>query len=693
MKNIQIKQMNFINFKGVRKLTIDFDKNTNIFGDNGTGKTTVFDGFTWLLFGKDSTDRKDFEIKTLDKNNVVIPQIEHEVSAIIFVDNEEISIRRILKENWVKKRGSLETEFSGNVTDYYWNDVPMQQKEFQLKVNHILDESVFKMITNPLAFNSLKWQDRRSALVQIAGEISDSELASGISEYENLIAQLTQGKTLEDYRKQIAASIKKAKEDLKAIPTRVDEISKSKPEAFDFLKLSVELGNLQFEFDNVEAKILDVNKAFQSQLDAQRSDKLKANNLQGEIQIIEQNARKEADNRLKPDTSVLDGLIKENDNKKSELQSFENGLKTIESKKDGIASQIQSIEKDIEAKRKSWGDVNAGEISFNDNDFHCPTCKREFESGDVEEKKKQAADNFNDKKKTDLLKINTDGKNLATQKANLDLELKTIDVRINNGKESIVLIKKDIQSIVDKIDLENANASTSGPENKTPGEITKAILDKNQKYQELLLELEAMESAFKNEPTVDNEALVEQRKNILKDVEEIKVKLQNEAQIKLVDKRISDLQKEESALAQQIASVEKTQFVIEKFNKLKIDTLEQKINSKFKFVNFKMFQTQINGGEIECCDCLIDGVPFSDANTASKCNAGIDIINTLCEFYQVTAPIFLDNRESVINIIDCDSQIVNLIVWEGSSLNTGNPRVNGILIDGKSGLKLQKELA
>jgi DNA repair exonuclease SbcCD ATPase subunit len=95
MKNIQLKELNLINFKGILRQKIKFDKNTNIFGDNGTGKTTIFDAFTWLLFGKDSTDRKDFEIKTLDTNNTVIPKIEHEVSAIIYVEEEEIIIKKI----------------------------------------------------------------------------------------------------------------------------------------------------------------------------------------------------------------------------------------------------------------------------------------------------------------------------------------------------------------------------------------------------------------------------------------------------------------------------------------------------------------------------------------------------------------------------------------------------------------------
>ena len=197
MATITLKRLTLVNFKGVRNLTLDFNHVTNIFGDNGTGKTTVFDSFMFLLFGKDSTDRKDFEIKTLDKNNKVIPQIEHEVSAIIDVNGEEIIIKRILKENWVKKRGSLDAEFSGNVTEYFWNDVPKQQKEYQDKIASILDETVFKMITNPLAFNSMKWPDKRSALIELVGNVSDAVIAGNDKMFVDLLAKLT-NKTMDE---------------------------------------------------------------------------------------------------------------------------------------------------------------------------------------------------------------------------------------------------------------------------------------------------------------------------------------------------------------------------------------------------------------------------------------------------------------------------------------------------------------
>ena len=702
MKNIVIKKISLINFKGLRNQEINFDKNTNIFGDNGTGKTTIFDAFTWLMFGKDSNDRKDFEIKTLDKNNVVIPQIEHEVSAVVLVDNEEISIRRILKENWVKKRGSLEAEFSGNVTDYYWNEVPMQQKEFQTKVSQILDEAVFKMITNPLAFNSLKWQDRRNALIQIAGEISDSELATGNSEYENLITQLNNGKTLEDYRKQIAASIKKAKEDLKAIPTRVDEISRSKPESYNFENLKEELKVKTKGLDKIDEDIADLNKGFDSKLESQKNQKIKANNLKAEIQSIEANSRREAKEKTTPDTSVLENKKTRLKLAEDNLETANNGFTTLNSKVITLENQIIEVNKKVEAKRQESADENSKELNFSKDDCTCKMCNINFETdlieskkvemlANLETKKSEMLANFKISKETKVSEIRKQGTALGEEKANLEKEVEALKVRIENGKTHISSIQDEIKNI--KTEIETEKAKSVPVDEMQEDLIYESILSMNADYKAKNAELETLEASIEEIPAVDNSELVEKRKSLVSEIDDIKSKLQNETQINSVNQRIEALQKEETTLAQQIANVEKTQFVIENFNKLKIDTLDQKINSKFKFVNFRMFETQINGGESECCDALIDGVPFSDANTASKINAGLDIINTLCEFYQVTAPIFIDNRESIVQLIDIESQIVNLIVWGGSTLNTENPKVNGVLIDAKTGLKLEPEFA
>jgi DNA repair protein SbcC/Rad50 len=428
MKTIKLQSISLLNFKGIKSITIDANSNNiDIHGANGTGKTTIADAFTWLLFGKDTTDRKDFEVKTLDQTGRVIPMIEHEVSAVLLVDNETLTLKRVLRENWVKKRGNEEREFSGNVTELYWNDVPMSVTEFTKKVNDVLNEQVFKMITSPTYFNSIKWQDRRNLLIDIFGEVSNEDVARGNSAFENLLSKLTQGKTLEDYKAQILASIKKAKDDLKDIPARIDEVFRSKPEAQDFRVLEIELEGYQKQLEKVDLEIADANKAFDSKLASQRDSKLKVNNLKSEIEIIEQNAKKEANNRLKPDTYALDTLVKQKTDKEQELQSYESALKTLETKKEGIASQIASTEKQMADKRQQWHDENAKALEFKEDDCTCPTCKQALPSGDIEVKKAEAMQNFQNAKLQKLKQIVLEGQNLATQKQNLEHEIQAID--------------------------------------------------------------------------------------------------------------------------------------------------------------------------------------------------------------------------------------------------------------------------
>lgn len=659
MATITLKRLTLVNFKGVRNLTLDFNHVTNIFGDNGTGKTTVFDSFMFLLFGKDSSDRKDFEIKTLDKNNNVIPQIEHEVSAIIDVNGEEIIIKRILKENWVKKRGSLDAEFSGNVTEYFWNDVPKQQKEYQEKIATILDESVFKMITNPLAFNSMKWQDKRSALIELVGNVSDTVIAGNDQMFTELMAKLT-NKSLDEYKKQLAAQRKLLNDAIKSIPTRVDEVTRNTPEALDFKSLKVEKSTLENSLKDVQSQIDDKTKAFDAILGRRNTVANEVFELKSKLQNIEFETKQTVSRSVQTGTSEIDHLNKELIVKKGELQSYENGLKSLELKLKALNDQLNNFTNSIAYKRTEWGIENEKELNFDDANFACPTCKRDFEAADVDVKKEELKANFIKSKNENLLKISAEGKSLNEQKLAVENEIKGLEIRIENGNESVKTVMLEIMNIEENINHSLTTSKSSDPQNETV--LIENELAKNSDYQNLKIELSKKETALQNQESINVDDLKTTKSSIESEITEINKNLAIEDQIKASIKRIEELQEQESTLAQQISDLEKEQYTIELFIKKKIDTLESLINEKFNFVKFKLFEIQINGAEVECCHTLIDGVPFSDANTASKLNAGLDIINTLCEYYKITAPIFIDNRESVINIIECKSQIVNLIV-------------------------------
>jgi exonuclease SbcC len=217
---IFLQSLKLTNFKGIRELVATFNQVTNISGQNATGKTTLMDAFLWLFFGKDSTDRKDFEIKTLDENNKPYQRLDHEVEGVLIVDGNELTLRRCYKEKWTKKRGSSEHEFTGHETSYFWNDVPLQQKEYEQKIASLFNENIFKLITNTTYFNSLKWQDRRAVLMQIAGKIDDTEVLERIATVSNkaevlqITNALNQGKTIDEFKNQLAAKRKKLKDEL-----------------------------------------------------------------------------------------------------------------------------------------------------------------------------------------------------------------------------------------------------------------------------------------------------------------------------------------------------------------------------------------------------------------------------------------------------------------------------------------------
>lgn len=161
MSVIKLIKMSLKNFKGIKNLTVDFENVTNICGENKLGKTTIFDGFTWVLFDKDSKDRSKFEVQPLDEANNVMHMLETEVVAILEVDGKPMELKKLLKEKWVKKRGEVESELKGTETLYYINEVPLKLSEYREKICSIIDEQLFKLISNPLYFSlNMKWQVR-----------------------------------------------------------------------------------------------------------------------------------------------------------------------------------------------------------------------------------------------------------------------------------------------------------------------------------------------------------------------------------------------------------------------------------------------------------------------------------------------------------------------------------------------------
>lgn len=659
MKNVLLESLTLQNFKGCHDFTIQFNESvTNIFGANGTGKSREQDGFLWLFFGKNSEDKTDFDIK--NTKDVSFNQKDHVVYANLNVDGDKIHVKRVYKEKWTKKRGEENAEMTGHTTDYFWNQVPKTQKEFNDLVAGIIDESVFKLITNPLYFNSDKFgkDKRRDILLKICPSKPNEELAGESPEYQELVAKLVQGKTEQDYIKQLNASIKLQKEELKAIPTRIDEALQNKVESFDFDKLELEKSEKETSLLKVETDLTNKSNAFDELLKTENAKKLKLSGVQNKIDTLKQSIKALGETKTDSGDNVLQKATEQLNEKELELKTAENGLVTLSTKETNIKTEISNKETEIQSKREEWAKHNQSEFVPVTNDCNCSHCGAlpEHQTINDNEEKLKA---FN-KSKTDAMETCKNKANsLKSEIDNLVNEQKTITERFTNGNTLIERLKTEVELL--KGNIENVKKDQEKVSEAPVFDLEKA-LSESAEYQTLLKEHATVKATIQENPVIDTAELTEQKNTLVSEIDAIKTKLRNKEVNLNVDNRVIQLKNKQSELAQEIAGVEKELFVVEKFNKLKIQNLEESVNNRFKYVKFKLFESQINGGESEVCEVLVDGVPFSSANTAGKLNAGIDIINVLCEFYQINAPIWIDNRESITELIETNSQVINLFV-------------------------------
>lgn len=650
-KNIIIRQMTLLNFKGVRELTVDFDEHeTNVYGANHTGKTTLFDAFVWLLFDKDSQDRQNFGIRTYDEENNIIPKLPHEVSACLDVNGVEINLKRCFVENWVKKRGSQEAVYDGNSEERYWNDVPCSKAEFAKKIAEICDESIFKLITNPLFFPSMKPAVQRGMLFQMAGDLTDMDVAmSDRDKFENLAEQLSH-KTLEEYKKEIAAKKKRIRGAIDSIPARIDERKRDMAQAEDWDALERDIAEKQIKVKELDDQIADESKAYQT----------KANETATKAKELAEKKRQ----RISRENEVRDNLLADYykeveayNNRRISAQQliFDNSQRRrmaeadIMREKESIArsqSEINEKEQRLDRLRDEWRSIKARVFNPENLETFCPHCGRPYEQSQIDRSIEDQRTSFNAHTNHMLEENKAGGKKLAAEVCELKASIEKCETVIKE-KETF------LARLIDKPFTETAPAKP---------DVTDGIAS-DQELQELdkaILELQDIISKPVEEP--DTSLLKSERKTLLDGIEELRVRLAKRESIAANQKRIDELEEELKTNTQSLAELEGIEFNILEFGKAKVAMVEDKINSLFSIVKFKMYERQINGGEVETCECLMHGTPYSILSNSEKINAGLDIINAICRANGVNAPIFIDNRESATEIIDVDSQIINLIV-------------------------------
>lgn len=664
MKRITLLSMDIQNFKGCAGRTIDFADKTKICGANATGKTTIFDAFTFLLFNRDSLGSSDFDIRPLDADGKMIDNIEISVKARISVDDEEFELKKVQKQKWVKKRGTDSREFQGNINEFEINGYPKSQKEFKEFISEIVDEDVFNLITNPAAFNSLPWKKQRETLMEFVGDFTDEQIAGTFGErYATLIPELRIAST-DDILKKYTKAKRLLNKTMVELPARIDEVSKQLVIA-DVGALEVEKAAKEAELSKVEADLSGGNGKT-GEINSKREEIL---NLKFHLSEIQNKANQ----KLFDDSAQIREKV---DKKREVVENLQCELSELRSSGRTVQAEYQAHENDVKRLLDEWKVEKAKIIPefvplepLSDSATVCPTCGQELPEdvkkkniADYEARKQAHEDDYNkrkadfeadhEKKLADITKAGSDAAKLRDEAKDkwgtFESAVKTYEQKIEEAKRVYGEEKSKLDKIPKVADISN------DAEYKAT----------NEKISALEKEIAELSSV------VSDTAELEAKKSILKDeVAEIAGKILAADNSK-VKERIAELEAEQKEVGQKIANQEMMIDLVEDFIRTKMNMISKKINEMFKIVSFKLFSEQINGGLKETCECTVNGVPLSSLNNGHRIVAGLDIIHSLSNLYGVSCPIFVDNAESIndFNVPEMDAQMIYLTVTDDKEL-------------------------
>lgn len=624
---MKLLKLSLTNFKSIRQSSFEFDgENKIIFGDNATGKTTIFDSMCWLLFGKDSLDRSDFEIKTL-VNGEPIHKVNHEVEGEFSNDDgTQFTLKRVYREKYSNPRGG-DTKLTGHTTDYFINEVPVKEKEYKAFINNMINEDVFKLITNPLYFNEqYSWQNRRKLLLEMCGDVDDESVINSRDDLKRL-AQLLNGHTVEEQKKIVAAKKTAINKELDMIPIRIDEAVRNKPEIVsDKTKLTQDIQVILNGIDELEKEKAIINNGFEA---TEKQSKMREINRQLEAR------RSEVLSDYKKDKRAL----------RSNYELSLMQLKSLDAERDRYYDRHNDLNRDIDLENKRIEKLQDEFNSFNNQKFdtvNCPTCGQPY----PDEKRAELETIFNTQKSTNLEEWQKLIDSAKAMKQSYMEQQDLMAVKVDGLTNQIVDKQKEYDS-----------------QFKDYEELQEPNIEDDPAYKDLKAELFILELDDGNE--ADDDKLLKiatELKELKSKKSALETELNKFKMVADIDTRIAELEAQRQKLAEEKNLLDETSFLIDEFVKAKVDLLEQSINSHFEYARFKMFSELVNGNIEECCETTYKGVPYRSMNNAARMNVGLDIINALTKFYNVTAPVFIDNAEAVTDFIKCNSQTIKLVV-------------------------------
>lgn len=653
---IEFKTITIKNFKGVlgeKKLTFN-PTLTQIMGANHAGKTTIVDAVQWVLFDKNSIGQTVFGIDPKDENGEIIHHLDNTVVLELTADGTDYKLEKVRSETWTKPRKKEEAEMTGHTTKYFVNENKYTQKDFKAFVDDLCKESLFKAITTPSYFPSLPAEDQRNLLTKMVGKTTDEDLAGDNEDFKGLLQELS-GTDLQKFREQLRYRIGELKKEIEQIPSRINEnteelkaLEASKPN-FDFTRKRIK--EIETGIENIDNELADLSRTVDTEFNERTKERTEINKLKNRMQAIVQSYQDKNTTEERKHKKTIDDA-------KYEIDVTERAIRNAKAAVEDGQAQLNKIAIASEDFKKRWVILDQTAFSWDNNQEICPTCHQHLPQDDIDRMKEEMEGNFNDNKSKQFDALEEEAARIKKRKSDAEATIKNAQDKLGKLEQQ----HKEQEAALQK-------AQESKP--------TLTYHTDDEEYQQLQMDVNARTAALEarteeetSDTKVKQEATLKQRKaeqNRLRD--ELRDELAKEQRITDKQKRIADLTEKQKTLNQQLTDLEKKDFTAEQFTLAKINDLETKVNQLFTNVQFKMFETFTTTSGIKpTCECTMHGTPYRDLSASEKINAGIDIINAMCLYNDTYAPMFIDNAESITDILPTRSQQILLIVSRDKEL-------------------------
>lgn len=682
MKRITIEALRLHDFRGAHSVEVRFSEGrTTISGDNGTGKSTLYDAFLWLLFGKDAADRKDFAVKRIEAGEP-IRRTDASVEADLRADGQLVRLRRTFVEDWMKPRGATEPVFKGNHTEYFVDDAPLKMSEYDRRVSELLAPAdVFRLITDVWGFPRLHWEQQRAKLFELAGGIDERALADSVEGYNDLLQRLS-GKPIADYRRELAARKRKLKKALEAIAPRVDQTRKMMPEEEpDRAALTAELKGADAALEALDKEAADfaaaeralheaerqrIESAERARLEARRRRMEAIETLKTRLMQCEATLRRSYESEQARQDDGRRALELRLTEAEAQERSADRMVRSATDEVEGLARRIKWQSAELARLRAEWHTEYATEMT---DPGLCPHCLQPL----PEEMKADARRRFDEGKQRRLKELRAEGIRKHEEVKAYEATLEELEKK----REAETARRAEVHTELERLRTELQALPEPAPA---------AAFDPKQDatYTQLLRELEACRNAPADVPT-ETDAPAESPRDAAAEVatrrfdgiarRQALTRERDRIQASLADCDTADrlraevarLEEEGRDLAQQIADAERDEDTLTRYTRARIEAVEQRVNGLFRHVRFRLFDCTNDGAEFETCIPLVgaEGIPYPVANTAAQVWAGLDIVRVLQEHAGVSAPVFIDGAERVTSLPEMAHQTILLAVAPG----------------------------